>query len=278
MGREALFQKDPFGEKVITITGHNLNQTQIDKFLARMRILDAGVVPDEPAVRPMLTTKKPWNPESGPAVVDTGDFSRVRRAAAPMEMEEEEEMPSAYSIYDTYVELNLYTSPYDALWIVLVQVAAVFTCYHSSKFACKVWSEWGEREKEFFQVMMQRLGFALPIALSVPSTVLFLSSVCSFRATDSCHMSNVLTKVRNLFQTPFSFSLATKEDSFRNSSGAVLAVIPPFPHSSCLLRLGSGSHGSSLRFGSQSTCGHRNTKDSLDRKSKKDSLPIYFSR
>lgn len=42
--------------------------------------------------------------------------------------------------------------------------------------------------------MMQRLGFALPIALSVPGTVLFLSSVCSFRVIDSCHMTNFLTK------------------------------------------------------------------------------------
>ena len=36
MKMEDLLQRDPFGEKLITITGHNLNQTQIDKFLARM--------------------------------------------------------------------------------------------------------------------------------------------------------------------------------------------------------------------------------------------------
>lgn len=36
MRLDDLLQRDPFGEKLITITGHNLNQTQIDKFLARM--------------------------------------------------------------------------------------------------------------------------------------------------------------------------------------------------------------------------------------------------
>ncbi|VDM69485.1 unnamed protein product [Strongylus vulgaris] len=84
------------------------------------------------------------------------------------------------TIYDTYVELNQFTSPYDALWIVLVQVSAVFLCYHSSKFACKV--------------MMQRLGFALPMALAVPTTVLVLSTTCTFRSVDSCYMTNALTK------------------------------------------------------------------------------------
>ncbi|KAK6009448.1 hypothetical protein OSTOST_25616, partial [Ostertagia ostertagi] len=84
-------------------------------------------------------------------------------------------------IYDTYVELNQFTSPYDALWIALVQVSAVFLCYHSSKFACKV--------------MMQRLGFALPMALAVPTTVFVLSTTCTFRSADSCHMTNTLTKL-----------------------------------------------------------------------------------
>lgn len=138
MGRDPLFQKDPFGEKLITITGHNLNSTMADKFVDRMNKMGAmDVEPAEPE-RPVHTTKKPWNPDNGPTVVDTGDFRRLKKRAAVVVEEEEEILPSAFNVYGSYVELNQFTSPYDALWIVLVQVAAVFTCYHSSKFACKV--------------------------------------------------------------------------------------------------------------------------------------------
>ncbi|KIH51059.1 hypothetical protein ANCDUO_18858, partial [Ancylostoma duodenale] len=46
--------------------------------------------------------------------------------------------------------------------------------------------------------MMQRLGFALPMALAVPVTVLVLSTTCTFRSEDSCHMTNALTKLKML--------------------------------------------------------------------------------
>ncbi|EYC16675.1 hypothetical protein Y032_0033g2779 [Ancylostoma ceylanicum] len=175
MKLDDLLQRDPFGEKLITITGHNLNQTQIDKFLTRMSKF-GGADYDETTPP---TTKKPWTSPEGPQVVDAGDYrgARVRRQPP---LDDDDELPSAFNIYDTYVELNQFTSPYDALWIVLVQVSAVFLCYHSSKFACKV--------------MMQRLGFALPMALAVPVTVLVLSTTCTFRSEDSCHMTNALTK------------------------------------------------------------------------------------
>lgn len=78
------------------------------------------------------------------------------------------------------MELNQFTSPYDAIWIALVQIGSVIICYHSSKFACKV--------------MMQRMGFALPIALTVPVTVFFLATTCERRQSDACHMTSILTK------------------------------------------------------------------------------------
>ena len=135
LGRDPMFQKDPFGEKLITITGHSMNSTMISKFVERMNNIDAEV--ESPAERShKATTKKPWSPDQGSVVVDAGDFRRRRRRRG-IETEEEE-LPSAYITYSNFVELNQFTSPYDALWIVLVQVAAVFTCYHSSKFACKV--------------------------------------------------------------------------------------------------------------------------------------------
>lgn len=79
------------------------------------------------------------------------------------------------------MERNQLTMAYDALWLVIFQFGAVFVCYHSSKFACKV--------------MMQRMGFALPMALSVPVTVLLLSTNCRMRQKDSCYGTNVLTVV-----------------------------------------------------------------------------------
>jgi chitin synthase len=42
--------------------------------------------------------------------------------------------------------------------------------------------------------MMQRLGFALPMALAVPCTVLVLSSMCARRRGDACYMTEAMTK------------------------------------------------------------------------------------
>uniref|UniRef100_A0A158R449 chitin synthase n=1 Tax=Syphacia muris TaxID=451379 RepID=A0A158R449_9BILA len=131
-----LLQRDPFGERIITITGAELNKTQVHKFEMRMH---------------------------------------EEYSAGKKKREADDE-----NIYNDFVILRQYTSPYDALWIVLVQVLAAVTCYYSSKFACKV--------------MMQRMGFALPIALSVPLTVFTLSSTCSHRHSDSCYMTSTLTK------------------------------------------------------------------------------------
>ncbi|VDM63073.1 unnamed protein product [Angiostrongylus costaricensis] len=151
MRLDDLLQRDPFGEKLITITGHNLNKSQIDKFLIRMSKYEEFAIDDQRVVR-------------------------LKRQVD----DDDDELPSAFNVYETYVELNQFTSPYDALWIMVVQVSAVFLCYQSSMFACKV--------------MMQRLGFALPMALAVPTTVLVLSITCMFRAADSCHLTNTLTK------------------------------------------------------------------------------------
>jgi chitin synthase len=41
---------------------------------------------------------------------------------------------------------------------------------------------------------MQRTGFAFPIFLVVPVSVVFLTDACSARMADSCFMANVLSK------------------------------------------------------------------------------------
>ncbi|CAD6197537.1 unnamed protein product [Caenorhabditis auriculariae] len=178
MKMEDLLQKDPFGEKLLAVVGHNMNQTQIDKFQTRINAMiemanrEAGYYQPPPKKPP-----KKQNPDDA-EVVDTGEYKRLKRAVHE-EVEEEEEEFMSYNIYSNYVERNQLTMAYDALWIVIVQVAAVFVCYHSSKFACKV--------------MMQRMGFALPMALSVPCTVFVLSTTCHFRAKNPCHLTSFLT-------------------------------------------------------------------------------------
>ncbi|KAK0393708.1 hypothetical protein QR680_000363 [Steinernema hermaphroditum] len=193
-----LLQRDPFGEKLITITANNLNQTQINKFLSRMKELE------QQDIEPMSlssrsngneidvddiyeATVKPttWNPDEDDLAIDSGDYEKQklrkkRQAMGAEEEEDEEEAISTYNVYDTYVELNQFTSPYDALWMALIQIISVIICYHSSKFACKV--------------MMQRCGFALPISLAVPLTVFVLSTMCAKRASNTCHMTSILTK------------------------------------------------------------------------------------
>ncbi|GMR34332.1 hypothetical protein PMAYCL1PPCAC_04527, partial [Pristionchus mayeri] len=180
-----IFRSDVFSEKLITITGHEMNQTQIQNFLSRMRALETGIDYTDTVIdtetEKMKVVKK-WNPkEDKPDEIDAGEYAKRRRRKrqAAGEPEEEEEI-SAYSVFDEYVELNQFTSPYDALWIVLVQALAGFVCLASSKFACKV--------------LMQRSGFALPMLLCGPVAVIILASSCSMRERDSCYLTSTLTK------------------------------------------------------------------------------------
>uniref|UniRef100_A0A0N5BY92 chitin synthase n=1 Tax=Strongyloides papillosus TaxID=174720 RepID=A0A0N5BY92_STREA len=215
METKDIMQKDPFGEKIITITAYNMNETQIQKFHNRMENLIRGMDnPDDfstnshgnneedeemnnfdqeeiTTMKTVLATLKPKG-EPFDGEFDTtsenkeikGTLKRVKRRVhindkLASEPEEEEEF-TPYLIYDNFVQLNLYTSQYDALWVALIQISSVVIFYHSSKFACKV--------------MMQRMGFALPTALSVPATILFLSTTCKKRYENSCHMSNIIAK------------------------------------------------------------------------------------
>ncbi|KAK6103545.1 Chitin synthase family protein [Brugia pahangi] len=107
-------------------------------------------------------------------------FTKNRQKRTIDDDDEYEIPPNTYNIYDDYVELNQYTTSFDALWIVLVQAIAVILTYHTSKFACKV--------------MLQRTCFALPVVLSVPATVAVLLAMCRKRYIDACHSTNFLPK------------------------------------------------------------------------------------
>ncbi|CEF71032.1 Chitin synthase family-containing protein [Strongyloides ratti] len=221
METKDIMQKDPFGEKIITITAYNMNETQIQKFHHRMENLIRDMdnfdafstnsdnnnnnnnIEDEndeidnfdqeevTTIKVTTTSKKDEEKKNNINIIsDDGDddlkesIKRFKRRVhindkLKPEPEEEEEF-TPYLIYDNFVQLNLYTSQYDALWVALIQISSVVIFYHSSKFACKV--------------MMQRMGFALPTALSVPATVLLLSTTCKKRYENSCHMSNIIAK------------------------------------------------------------------------------------
>ncbi|CAG9533278.1 unnamed protein product [Cercopithifilaria johnstoni] len=251
-----LFENDPFGEKLLTITARHLNQTQINKFYDRMEMEMANnenaEVPTTPTLnfvgmqmmKPSIILKdhgsrnltNQWNkrnfrffsdqsqsihlkqPLSSPlsptvqsfpiqemnkqddhSMISTVDifkfnespensikeesvksFKSQKKRTINNDDDEYEMPPNTYNIYDDYVELNQYTTPFDALWIVLIQAIAVILTYHTSKFACKV--------------MLQRTCFALPVALSVPATVALLFTMCTKRYTDSCHSTNFLPR------------------------------------------------------------------------------------
>uniref|UniRef100_A0A8R1TKH3 chitin synthase n=1 Tax=Onchocerca volvulus TaxID=6282 RepID=A0A8R1TKH3_ONCVO len=118
---------------------------------------DRNTITHSPLIKPNESVENPVREES--------DKSSRNRKKRTMDDDEYEIPPNTYSIYDDYVELNQYTIPFDALWIVLIQAIAVILTYHTSRFACKV--------------MLQRSCFALPVVLSVPATVVSLFTMSS---------------------------------------------------------------------------------------------------
>ncbi|KAI6178916.1 hypothetical protein M3Y98_00553700 [Aphelenchoides besseyi] len=208
-----LLQRNPFGEKLITITARDLNQSQITNFLQRMHEYETpdyrvssrkDEEEDEEDQTPTKTSKRPWDPDNSENAIDAGDYEtsqsntktekktqesteksskkkksraeeeqeaskkhrRFKRSRRSRQTDEEDEIISAYNVYDDYVELNQFTTPYDALWVALIQV------------------------------LMQRTGFALPVFLVVPATVIFLTDACASRAVDPCFMKKYFGSVK----------------------------------------------------------------------------------
>ncbi|KAI1727540.1 chitin synthase domain-containing protein [Ditylenchus destructor] len=152
---ENLFQSNIFGERLITIVAKDLNQTQINQFQARMHEFETPdyQLPDYEAIeKKKAKSKAKWNPDEDPDSIDVGDYVQEKEEPitskskhkkhvskrSPRSKPEELEVIAAYNIYDDYVELNQFTTPYDAIWVMLFQIGAVALCYQSSKFACKV--------------------------------------------------------------------------------------------------------------------------------------------
>ena len=82
-----------------------------------------------------------WDPQESPISISAGDYNPKSNSLVNRFKRETSKAPQnpLYRVIDgNSIEQSLYTTPYDALWLVLVQVLAVVLCYHSSKFACKV--------------------------------------------------------------------------------------------------------------------------------------------
>uniref|UniRef100_A0A914HDU6 chitin synthase n=1 Tax=Globodera rostochiensis TaxID=31243 RepID=A0A914HDU6_GLORO len=222
----ALLQRDPFSEQLITINADRLNESQIRAFQERMQDYERGAdyhistasfpsmaqprqasvveqISDGEAM--LMNRTRPTKLQVGtskskqPMVTGTKSATHRKmgkRALREDEQEEEqgakeeEESISAYNIYDDRVELNQFTTPYDALWLTLFQVACAMICHFSAKFACKITLT----KTGLFHVVMQRVGMALPVLLSGPLSVLLLAHACESHAHDACYLSNWLSK------------------------------------------------------------------------------------
>uniref|UniRef100_A0A1I8BD69 chitin synthase n=1 Tax=Meloidogyne hapla TaxID=6305 RepID=A0A1I8BD69_MELHA len=201
-----LLQKDPFGEQLITINAYNLNQTQLNLFQERMEELQKmnegyQIKPklklnrkiveqinniEKELINGTIKNNKKINKINEKKIKEK--INRERRKVEKKEEvennngeDEEEEMDvAAYNIYDDRVELNQFTTAYDALWLAFIQIGSSLICQLSAKFACKV--------------VMQRMGLALPVFLSVPISVIFLSHFCRQKTKDSCYLNDWISK------------------------------------------------------------------------------------
>lgn len=103
-----LIQRDPFGEKLITITAENLNQTQITNFLNRMheyetpgnlekinsqsnQYLDYKLPDSDEEGGKKATTKEPWDPDNGENIIDANDYEKPSNSKSSKTEEKKEE-------------------------------------------------------------------------------------------------------------------------------------------------------------------------------------------
>lgn len=180
MSVNELLEPDPFGAKPINVIvwrpsdkisvtgqGGHSNITDWDKLF-------------EPTIPPV--DNHPNGPNvKGPVVIDIADIvskgNHGNSNNTPYEYERKKRQMPTGPRQDRVVKV-FHTSPYDAVWVVVVQVLSAFFCYQCGKFACKV--------------MMQRFSFALPLNLCVPVTVFILVSFCTSRSKNNCFMTETL--------------------------------------------------------------------------------------
>ncbi len=182
MSVSQLLESDPFGHKPIKVV--------VWRPQGGVRADPYGPVhsSQSPYLGVSPFTESATTEAGGSVVIDVNDFmeNRLKR--------------EIFERNDDFIVKIFYTTPYDALWVVLVQAVAAFVCYQCAKFACKV--------------MMQRLCLALPLALTVPLTVFTLAAFCAGRVEDSCYMaeslplelfwkcSNITSSVHEFFGAP----------------------------------------------------------------------------
>ncbi|KAI6196724.1 Chitin synthase [Aphelenchoides besseyi] len=184
-----LLQRNPFGEKLITITARNLNQTQITNFLQRMHEYET---PDyrvssrkddeEEDQTPTKTSKRPWDPDNSENTIDAGDYE-TSQSNTKTEKKTQESTEKSSKKKKSRAEEEQEASK------------------KHRRFKRSRRSRQTEEEDEIisaYNVLMQRTGFALPIFLVVPATVVFLTDACASRDVDPCFMSSLLS-MREIF-------------------------------------------------------------------------------
>ncbi|KAJ9577214.1 hypothetical protein L9F63_006188, partial [Diploptera punctata] len=65
-----------------------------------------------------------------------------------------------------------------ALWVLLIHVLASYISYITGKFACKI--------------LIQSIGFALPVNLAVPVVITLLVTLCGLRNGDPCYFRDII--------------------------------------------------------------------------------------
>lgn len=65
-----------------------------------------------------------------------------------------------------------------ALWVLLIHALGSYICYITGKFACRI--------------LIQGIGFALPVTITVPVVVSLLITFCGLRQSDPCYFSGII--------------------------------------------------------------------------------------
>jgi len=73
---------------------------------------------------------------------------------------------------------NPHATPLSAVWVLLIHILGSYVCYITGKFACRI--------------LIQGIGFALPVTITVPVVVSLLITFCGLRHSDPCYFKGVI--------------------------------------------------------------------------------------
>jgi len=86
--------------------------------------------------------------------------------------------PPAVTSNQQSVPFDVEATPSSALWVLLIHAAGSYVCYVTGKFACRI--------------LIQGIGFALPVTITVPVVVSLLITLCGLRESDPCYFRGTI--------------------------------------------------------------------------------------